>query len=200
MPARKSLQTLGLVTLLAAASGCAPENEAAAPDTDVGAAAVEPEPDATVDRPARARAELEGAPQSGVSGSVEVVEEPGGVRVVAHVSGVEAMGPHGIHVHTTGACAPPDFTSAGDHLNPEGAPHACPPTAPRHAGDLGNLEVVEGGDGHLELTTDLLTVAPGPASVVGRAIVLHQGSDDCTTQPSGDSGDRLACGVFELDR
>ena len=198
MKSRKYLQTFGLTALTLGALACAPRDEAGETDTDLGAGAVEPEPDATTqDEPARARAELVGAPESGVSGSVEVTDDTGGVRVAVHVSGVEPIGPHAIHVHQTGDCAPPDFSSAGEHLNPEGAPHACPPTTPRHPGDLGNIEIVEGGDGHLELTTDLLTVAEGPASVVGRAIVLHQGADDCTTQPSGDSGDLLACGVLE---
>ena len=102
-----------------------------------------------------------------------------------------------IHLHEVGTCTPPDFKSAGDHFNPHGAQHACSPTTPRHPGDLGNIEIAESGEGHLELETDMLTVADGPSSVIGRAVVLHAGKDDCTTQPSGDSGDRLACGVFE---
>jgi Cu-Zn family superoxide dismutase len=144
-----------------------------------------------------ARANLTGAPGSGISGTVEVTERTGGVGVTAHVTGVKQTGPLGFHLHEVGACTPPDFESAGEHFNPGGAPHACSPTSPRHAGDLGNLEVAAGGEGHLDLETDLLTVVDGPASVVGRAVVLHAGKDDCTTQPSGDSGDRIACGVFE---
>ena len=201
MSRRKDLQALCMSVLLATALACAPREEPAegsAPEDDAGAAAVEPEPAAAAaPELARARAELQAAPGSGVSGSVEVTDEAGGALVVAHVSGVEQPGPHGIHVHEVGSCEPPDFSSAGDHLNPTGAPHACAPTTPRHAGDLGNIEIAEGGEGHLEQLTDLLTVAPGPSSVVGKAIVLHSGADDCTTQPSGDSGDPLACGVFE---
>jgi Cu-Zn family superoxide dismutase len=184
---------------------CAPREEAAEPDA--GGAAVETEPDGATTgaddaatagaAQAIARANLTGAPESGLSGTVEVTEQTGGVKVVVNVTGVKAAGPVGIHVHEGATCSAPDFESAGAHFNPSGAQHACPPTTPRHAGDLGNIEIAAGGEGHLDLETDLLTVVEGPASVVGRAIVLHDGKDDCSTQPSGDSGNRLACGVFE---
>ena len=195
--------------LLTGAVGCSPPNEAAEPNPDAvtdadratGAPVSPTDPDddaVTVGaEQAKARANLTGAPGSGISGKVEVTERTGGVQIAVHVTGVEAVGPRGLHLHEVGTCTPPDFESAGEHFNPGSAQHACSPTAPRHAGDLGNIEIAAGGEGHLELETDLLTVADGPSSVVGRAVVLHAGKDDCTTQPSGDSGDRLACGVFE---
>jgi Cu-Zn family superoxide dismutase len=121
-----------------------------------------------------------------------------GVSVSAHFHDVEGDGQHGFHVHQNGECTPPDFTSAGDHFNPENVAHGCPPTTPRHAGDFGNVEIT-GGTGASEQTTDLLTVAPGATSVVGKAVLLHAMADDCSTQPSGDAGGRWACGVVELD-
>ncbi|HLE82817.1 MAG TPA: superoxide dismutase family protein, partial [Thermoanaerobaculia bacterium] len=100
-----------------------------------------------------------------------------GVSVSAHFHDVEGDGQHGFHVHQNGECTPPDFTSAGDHFNPESVDHACPPTTPRHAGDFGNVEIT-GGTGASEQTTDLLTVAPGATSVVGKAVLLHAMADD----------------------
>jgi Cu-Zn family superoxide dismutase len=190
-----------LVPLLAALLACSPREdlaEAALPDAgaDAVAAAAEPAPEAADANRVGARAALQGPPGSGVSGSVEVTDAPGGAQFAIHVRGV-APGRHGLHVHAAGTCDPPDFESAGDHYDHTGSPHACPPASPRHAGDLGAIGVAESGEGHLELTTDLLTAAAGPSSVVGHAVILHAGDDDCTTQPAGDSGERLACGVFE---
>ena len=132
------------------------------------------------------------------AGTVRFVEVDGGVRVIADLTGVTPPGLHGLHLHEHGECGG-DHTVAGGHFNPTGAEHACPPTAPRHAGDLGNVEVAEDGSAHLELTTDLLSLT-GADSIIGRAVILHGGEDDCTTQPTGDSGDRLACGVVALSQ
>jgi superoxide dismutase, Cu-Zn family len=139
---------------------------------------------------------LQGAPtDTDFTGRVEVTPEGSGVRIVADVAGVDADGQHGIHVHENGQCdhegeGGQHFTSAGGHFNPSGTEHACPPTDPRHAGDLGNIEV-SGGIGHLELSVPNLTAD----QLNGKAIILHAGEDDCKTQPTGNSGDRLACGV-----
>ena len=139
---------------------------------------------------------LQGAPtDTDFSGRVEVTPEGTGVRIVADVAGVDTDGQHGIHVHENGQCdhegeGGQHFTSAGGHFNPTGTEHACPPTDPRHAGDLGNIEV-SGGTGHLELSVPNLTAD----QLTGKAIILHAGEDDCKTQPTGNSGDRLACGV-----
>ena len=145
-----------------------------------------------------ARAELSSPESSMVRGVVTFTENNGQVHVVARLEGVQPPGPHGIHVHETGQCVAPDYASAGGHFNPTGTSHACPPTEDRHAGDLGNVVIAEDGTGTLDLTTDLLTVSEGPLSVVGRSVILHSGEDDCTSQPSGASGNRIACGVIAL--
>ena len=128
-----------------------------------------------------------------VSGTVHFTSEAGGVHVVADVKGVKP-GQHGFHLHEKGDCSAPGYKSAGGHFNPANASHACDPTNPRHAGDFGNLTVDKDGNGHLDMTTTGLSF-DGPNSLLGKAVILHAGVDDCKTQPTGNSGDRLACGV-----
>jgi Cu-Zn family superoxide dismutase len=128
-----------------------------------------------------------------VSGTVHFTSEANGVHVVADLKGVKP-GQHGFHLHEKGDCSTPDYKSAGGHFNPANASHACGPTDPRHAGDFGNITVDKDGNGHLDMTTTSLSF-DGPNSVFGKAVILHVGEDDCKTQPTGNSGDRLACGV-----
>jgi superoxide dismutase, Cu-Zn family len=176
---------------MAAATGAA----GAAPAAGAGATAAAP-------AAAGAQAVLEPAKETpGFSGRVVFTPLAGGqVRVVADVAGVAPAGNHGFHVHENGKCerdpsgAGKDFTSAGGHFNPGGAMHACPDAASRHAGDLGNIVIQADGTGHLDVTTSGLALS-GPASVVGRAVILHAAADDCATQPTGNAGGRLACGV-----
>lgn len=181
-------------------AACAPSEEPEGDDLTTGTdMAVGTETDPFATEPAAgetAMAMLEG-PNGEMMGHVSFVREAGGLRVIADLEGLDGSGPHGFHVHETGSCEPPGFESAGGHFNPAGAPHACPPTTPRHAGDLGNVEIGEDGTGHLELTTDQLTLE-GEDSVVGKAVLVHGHVDDCSSQPSGDAGPRLACGVVEM--
>ena len=98
-----------------------------------------------------------------------------------------------------GRCDPPQFTSAGAHFNPASKQHGTQNPAGPHAGDLPNLEVAASGEGGIDATTKLVTLGPGPTSLLGPAgtsLVVHAAADDYKTDPSGNSGDRIACGVI----
>jgi Cu-Zn family superoxide dismutase len=131
----------------------------------------------------------------GVSGTVEFVEKDGGVLVTAHVTGL-APGDHGFHIHEKGDCSAPDGASAGGHFNPSGHPHGAPDAAAHHEGDLGNLTAGADGKADKTLTLTDVTLGDGANSAVGKGFIIHEKADDFTTQPTGNAGARVACGVI----
>jgi Cu-Zn family superoxide dismutase len=146
---------------------------------------------------ASAKATIESKSGSKVTGRAVFTELPsGGVKAEVWIENA-APGSHGLHIHEKGDCSAPDAASAGGHFNAAGNPHAAPADKARHNGDLGNIEIGADGKGHLELTSDLLTVKPGPNSVVGKAVVFHEKADDLKTQPTGAAGGRFGCGVVQ---
>lgn len=151
----------------------------------------------TADTSASAVAQLEPTEGNEVQGTVRFTEVPGGVRIVADVTGLEE-GQHGFHVHENGDCSAPDAQSAGGHFAPQGSPHGAPtdPADQRHVGDLGNIEAGAMGSANYERIDNVISLS-GPNSIVGKAVVVHANPDDLESQPSGDAGDRLACGVIE---
>lgn len=145
----------------------------------------------------QAKATIEAKSDSTVTGTVTFSElSTGGVRAHIHIEKAPP-GTHGLHIHEKGDCSDPKAASAGGHFNPGGMPHAGPMDMKRHAGDLGNIEIKQDGTGDLDVTSDLLTVKPGPNSVVGRAVVFHEKADDLKTQPTGNAGGRFGCGVIQ---
>lgn len=144
-----------------------------------------------------AKATLESKSGSGVTGTAIFTElRTGGVQAKVHIEHA-TPGTHGLHIHEKGDCSDAEAKNAGGHFNPGANPHAGPKEAKRHAGDFGNIEIKADGTGDLDITSDLLTVKPGPNSVVGRAVVFHEKADDLTTQPTGNAGGRFACGVVK---
>ncbi len=131
-------------------------------------------------------------------GAVTLIQTGDGVRVA--VTGYRLPpGPHGLHIHSAGECQPPDFASAGAHFNPTGKQHGRLNPAGPHAGDLPNLVVGPSGEGGIDITTKAVALGPGPTSLLGdkgTSIVIHAAADDEKTDPIGNSGARIACGVI----
>jgi superoxide dismutase, Cu-Zn family len=146
----------------------------------------------------RAVAQLQPTQGNNVRGTVRFLDEGGKVRVIAEIAGL-TPGEHGFHVHENGDCSAPDASSAGGHFNPTNQPHAARDAEARHIGDLGNLTADANGRAQLDYVDPKLTLN-GPNSIVGRAVIVHAGRDDLRSQPSGDSGARVACGTIELER
>ena len=131
-------------------------------------------------------------------GSLTATEDAAGVTLTLTVAGMPA-GVHGVHLHTTGLCEGPKFESAGSHWNPTGKQHGRDNPAGAHSGDLDNLTVAGDGSGNATFTIAGATLSPGPMSLAdddGTAFVVHAKADDYKTDPSGASGDRVACAVI----
>ena len=130
-----------------------------------------------------------------VRGLVMFHQMDGAVMVHAKVSGLKPNAELGFHVHEVGNCASADGSSAGGHFNPDGKPHG-PQNAAHHAGDLPALKADALGVADQKFMVTGPTIADGPLSVVGRSVIVHAQADDYTTQPTGNAGARLACGVI----
>jgi Cu-Zn family superoxide dismutase len=146
-----------------------------------------------------ANAELKNA-SGQVVGSATFISSgsDGGVKITVRVSGL-SPGQHGIHVHSVGKCEPPDFASAGGHYNPDGKQHGLESPNGPHAGDLPLLLVAPDGTGTLETNNNSLTNRPKGKELFdadGAALVVHANADDQKTDPTGNSGGRIACGVI----
>ena len=131
-------------------------------------------------------------------GSAMLREQSGGVLVRVEAKGL-TPGLHAVHVHAVGKCDAPGFTSAGGHFNPAGRKHGHKSAEGAHAGDLPNMLVAKDGSGRFEVLTDGITLRAGPLSVFdadGSALVIHAGVDDYSSDPTGNAGDRAACGLI----
>jgi Cu-Zn family superoxide dismutase len=144
-----------------------------------------------------ATAELRDA-KKGVVGQATLTEVSGGVRIVLEARGLPP-GAKGVHLHAVGTCEPPAFASAGEHFNPQKKEHGVLNPSGPHAGDLPNIAIEPDGTGRLETFTDRVTLAAGANSLLdgdGSAIVIHGAPDDFRTDPTGNSGARIACGAI----
>ena len=145
--------------------------------------------------PLKAIAVLHPTGSNKVSGTVTFTEVADGVQVHADITGL-TPGKHGFHVHEFGDCSAADGSSAGAHFNPTNKPHAGPDVLERHTGDMGNVEADASGKATLEYVDHQISLTNDQQSAIGRSVVVHAKADDLKTQPSGDSGARIACGVI----
>jgi superoxide dismutase, Cu-Zn family len=130
------------------------------------------------------------------SGKVEFVQSGNGVHVAVDLVGLAPNTEHGFHVHERGDCSSSDAMSAGGHFNPEGVSHGSYEHAPHHAGDLPNVKADARGEVHTSFDTGALSVGSGAGDVVGKAVVVHREADDYKSQPAGNSGPRVSCGII----
>jgi Cu-Zn family superoxide dismutase len=131
-----------------------------------------------------------------VKGTVTFEVKDGNVVVTANISGL-TPGDHGFHIHEKGDCTAPDAASAGGHFNPSGHKHGSPDASEHHEGDLGNLTAGTDGIANKTITLTDVTIGDGTAKdIVGKGFIIHDKADDFTTQPTGNAGARVACGVI----
>ena len=133
-----------------------------------------------------------------VLGTASFTQISAGVRIVLEVRGLPP-GAKAVHIHEAGRCEGPAFATAGSHFNPDKRQHGLLNPQGPHAGDLPNITIDADGSGRLETTTDRVTLGGGPTSLFdgdGLALVVHGSPDDFKTDPTGNSGARIACGVI----
>jgi len=146
---------------------------------------------------AMAMATLQATSTTGPSGTVHFTDQgDGGTEVQVDITGLDPHSVHGFHIHENPSCADMG-NAAGGHFNPTSMPHAAPTAVSHHAGDFGNVAADDKGEVHEKFVTHSVTAHAGEISVLGHAVVLHEKADDLTTQPSGNAGKRIACGVVE---
>lgn len=151
---------------------------------------------ATASEPTTAIAVLHSTKGSKVEGVVTFTKSGNETKIVADLTGLKP-GQHGFHIHEFGDCSSSDGKSAGGHFNPTNNAHAGHDADKRHEGDLGNIEADSSGKAHLELTDKIMTMS-GEKSIIGRGLIVHEKADDMKTQPTGDAGGRVACGVIGI--
>lgn len=144
----------------------------------------------------KAIAVLQPTKGNAVRGTVTYEAVENGVRVVADITGL-TPGKHGFHIHEFGDCSADDASSAGGHFNPASSSHGAPTADQRHEGDMGNIEADKDGHAALDYVDHAMSLS-GERSILGHAVIVHEKEDDLKTQPTGNAGARVACGVIGI--
>ena len=152
----------------------------------------------TPPEPLRATAQLQPTKGNKTFGEADFEQVGDKVRVVVFVQGLKPGQEHGLHIHEAADCSG-DAMGAKGHFNPHGKPHGLPGIAERHAGDIPALKANKVGRANIHVDLDIITLTPGPANIIGRALIVHADPDDYKTQPTGNAGARIACGVIQAN-
>jgi superoxide dismutase, Cu-Zn family len=150
----------------------------------------------TPNEPLRATAQLQPTKGSKTFGEATFEQAGDRVHVVVYVQGLKPGQEHGLHIHEVGDCSSGDGMSTKGHFNPHGKPHARHDSPERHAGDLPSLKAGKNGRAKVDAMLDVISVGPGAGSIIGRGLIVHADPDDFKTQPTGNAGARIACGVI----
>ena len=143
----------------------------------------------------RAVARLQATTGNTAAGTATFVQSGDKVLVSGMVSGLKPNAEHGFHLHEKGDCSSGDGMSTGGHFNPDGKPHGMHAGMAHHAGDLPSLKADAAGIARFSFEAKAIAVGTGAGNIVGRGLIVHRDPDDYTTQPTGNSGPRLACAV-----
>jgi Cu-Zn family superoxide dismutase len=149
------------------------------------------------EEPLMATAQLQPTKGSKAFGEATFEQAGDQVHLLVNAQGLKPDQEHGFHIHEAGDCSSGDGMSAKGHFNPGAKPHGNPAGAEHHAGDLPPLKADKGGRAKLDVMVDGISLKPGPTSIVGRGLIIHADPDDYKTQPTGNSGARIACGVIK---
>ncbi|HEU5134557.1 MAG TPA: superoxide dismutase family protein [Steroidobacteraceae bacterium] len=191
---------LSLCAASALLAGCGQRDQPAATTEAPGTPSAPAPADASPTASGASGPSVKLAPTQGqnASGTLALVAEGDGVRVTGTLQGLSPNAEFGFHIHEKGDCSAPDASSAGAHFNPANMPHGDPQGLAHHAGDMLNAKSDMQGAATVDAVATGVSLGSGqPNDVRGRAIVLHEKADDYATQPSGDSGARIACGVID---
>lgn len=198
---RTFLSIFVFAILLIGISSCTPQRQGDEGESDT--TAMEGEPMETMDEEPMAGptavAQMEAKSGSSVSGTITFTSVEDGVHLMVDLQGVPP-GKHAIHLHEFGDCSAPDGTSAGGHWNPTSEAHGhINETDEFHFGDIGNLDVGEDSTVTYETTIEIWNIGEDEsANIVGKSVIVHAGEDDFTSQPTGNAGGRIACGVIQM--
>jgi Cu-Zn family superoxide dismutase len=184
----KNLKLVAIMVALVFATACKKEKKEEIKETEAESVMVQTEKKLVVNLSPKSDSEVEG--------TVTFKEKDGIVSMTANITGL-SEGEHAIHIHEKADCSSPDGTSSGGHWNPTAQPHGkWKAETGYHKGDIGNFKVGADGQGIVSLTTDEWCIGCGDVTkdILGKAIIVHQGTDDFTSQPSGAAGSRISCG------